>query len=236
MKGTIVALLGAAAIGVGLAGTARAETPIEWQIEVKLGPYKANIDREFSGATPFEDVYGSADVLMGLVEIDYQFWRDVGSLGVGLTAGYALDKGTAIDPSTNTKSGDSTAFNIVPISASLVYTFDYLAIEYDIPFVPFAKAGLDYWVWWFRDSNEDIARSGGAKGQGATAGWHVGGGIKFLLDWFDPHSANSFDMEIGVNNSYIFAEFILARVDDFGKSSSLRVGDELFMFGLAFEL
>jgi hypothetical protein len=228
------------ALLAGLSAPARGEvvrTPINWQVEIKFGPYKAAIDEEFSGsANPFSDIYGDSSVLMGIAEVDFQFWRGVGSLAVGGSIGYARDIGTSIIQGTNTKSNDETSFNVVPMQLSLIYHFDYLAERYSVPLVPFVKVGLDYWVWWFRDASDEVAQVGGSDGQGGTFGWHWSAGLKILLDWIDSDTATSFDNEFGVNNSYIFAEFLWADVDDFGASDSLRVGDHTFFFGLSFEL
>lgn len=230
--------LAATVVGVSTPAVAeRIESPINWQFEIKMGPYKASIDDEFGGAaSPFTDIYGSSDVLMGLVEVDYQFWRGVGSLAVGGTIGYALDNGTAIIQGTETKSNDETSFNVVPMQLSLNYHFDYLDVKFGVPLVPFFKIGLDYWVWWFRDSAGDTPKFGGGEGSGGTFGWHWSAGLKINLDWIDNDSAVAIDNEFGVNNSYLFGEFMWADVDDFGSSSSLRAGDHTFFFGLAFEL
>lgn len=246
MKGWMVVFVSVLLLTVGFVPTGRAESPIMWQVELKFGQYKAGIDSEFSDTSlpykcgaadgPFECIYGSGGVLMGMVEVDLQFWRGVGSLAVGGTIGYALDNGTALDSTTGAKPGDETSFNVVPMQLSLVYHFDWLAIEHHVPFVPFAKAGFDYWIWWMRNSQDEIATADGSDALGGTFGWHVGGGVKFLLDWLAPDMATTFDLEMGVNNSYLFAEFIYSSVDDFGSDKSLRLGDAFWMFGLAFEL
>ena len=228
---SLVALLACSAVA-----HAEESSPIAWQVELKLGPYKASVDDELADAKPFETVYGDNPVLMGMGEIDYQFWRRVGSLAVGFSAGYALDNGTAVNPKDGSKTGDTTRFQVVPMQLSLVYHFDYLAVAYDIPFVPFAKAGLDYWIWWIEDASGEVATVDGSDALGGNFGWHVGGGLKLLLDWFDPDSATAFDLEMGVNHSYLFAEFVYARVDDFGSSSAMRIGDGFFLFGISFEL
>ena len=49
------------------------------------------------------------------------------------------------------RSGDTTALNIVPLSIMAVYRFDYLALRYKIPFVPYFKIGLAYYVWWIEN-------------------------------------------------------------------------------------
>ena len=214
---------------------AEAASPVRWTLELKGAPYKARVDSEFSGAKPFETIYGGSPVLLGMGELDYQFWRGVGSLAVGFSSGYALDNGTAI-AGNGTKPGDTTRFNVVPLQLSAVYRFDWLAHRFSIPFVAFAKAGVDYWVWWFRGASGEIPKAAGTRGRGGNFGWHVGAGVQFLLDWIDPKSARAFDIEMGVNHSYVFFEYQYARIDNFGSSRALRIGDELFLVGLAFEM
>lgn len=233
---TCVRLLTALGLLAMVSGSALAEQSDQnWQLELKFGPYKPSVDDEFSGGTqPFDTIYGSTSVLLGVAEIDWQFWRGIGSLALGVSGGYSQDRGTALAQD-GSKSNDKTTFNVVPLQVHLVYNFDYLATDYGIPFVPYAKGGFDYWIWWFDDASGDTSKANGRDALGGTLGWHVGGGLRFLLDWFDESSANSFDLEIGVNNSYIFGEFLYSQVDDFGSSKSISIGDAMFMGGLAFE-
>jgi hypothetical protein len=216
------------------------ESPRTFMLEIKFGPYKAAVDDEFSGgAKPFATVYGDTAVMLGMAELQYNVWQRFGTLAIGAASGYAMDKGKAI-AGDGSKPGDRTTFNVVPLQLHLAYQFDYLAQELDIPLVPFVKVGFDYWVWWFEDPSDETSKYESPDGEtftgsGGTFGWHVGGGLRFLLDWIDPSSASSFDMEIGVNNSYIFVEFLYAQVDDFGSSNSIRIGDGLLFGGLAFD-
>lgn len=236
---------GTAGVAVALsllcvAPQASAESTRTWQLEIKFGPYKPSIDDEFSGgAKPFETIYGDTSVLMGMAELQWQFWRRVGSLSLGVASGYAVDRGKSLADD-GTKPGDKTEFNVVPLQLHLQYQFDYLADTYNIPFVPYVKAGFDYWFWWFEDAEGETSKftdtaGNSLSGAGGTFGWHVGGGMRFLLDWFDEASANAFDLEIGVNNSYVFVEYLYTRVDDFGSSNSIQIGDGLIFGGLAFE-
>ncbi len=214
-----------------------AETPITWQIELKGGPYKPSIDGEFANANPYETIYGESPVGLAMVEVGLQVYRGpIGVIAFSGAVGYSSDKGTSLDPATNSKPGDATTFNVAPTQFSLVYEMNALQEELEIPLVFFGKGGVDYWLWWIRDANDDIAAYDGAEAMGATMGWHAGGGVRLLLDWLDPGSAQSFDQDIGVNNSYFFAEYTHARVDDFGSASSFRLGNDILLFGLSFQM
>jgi len=214
-----------------------AESPILWHIELKGGAYKPSIDGEFANAHPFATIYGESPVALGMVEIGLQLYRGpIGVFALSGSFGFSSDEGTSLDPATDTKPGDATTFNVAPTQASIVYEMTALQRYYEVPFTLFAKGGVDYWLWWVRDANDDIAEYDGSEAMGATMGWHAGGGLRFLLDWLDPGSAQSFDQDIGVNNSYLFAEYTHARVDDFGSASSFRLGNDIFLFGLSFEM
>ena len=47
--------------------------------------------------------------------------------------------------------------------------------------------------------------------------------------------ARAFDLDMGVNNSYLFAEYLSATIDDFGDRNSLHLGDDTVFFGVAFD-
>lgn len=219
------------------AGPARAqhkESPQNFAFELKFGAYSPRVDRKLGG-TPYKDIFGGGGFFFAQIEFDWQFWHKVGSLAVGFSIGFGRDKGKALDKSTKEPASDSAEFNVLPLSIDLVYTFDYLARKFNIPLVPFGKIGLDYYLWWTRLSTGEIPIVDGKKGYGGTWGWHVKGGVKILLDFFAQGMADTFDAEIGVNNSYIFAEVLYARVDNFGRGKSLELSALAFMFGLAIE-
>lgn len=222
---------------MGVSPAASAESPIQWQVELKAGPYKPSIDGEFANAHPFETIYGESPVGLAMVEVGLQVYRGpIGVLAISGAFGFSSDEGTSLDPETNTKPGDATTFNVAPTQLSLVYEMNALQQEFEIPLVFFGKGGVDYWLWWVRDANDEIAAYEGAEAMGGTMGWHAGGGVRLLLDWLDPGSAQSFDQDIGVNNSYLFAEYTHARVDDFGSATSFRLGNDILLFGLSFEM
>jgi hypothetical protein len=208
-------------------------------LELQGGPYKPDVDAGFNGATPWRNAFGSKGLTLLRGEFDYQFLRGFGSLGIGIGAGYGWVDGVALDAD-GEATKDEIGFNVAPFSVSLVYRFDWMAVEHGVPLVPYAKAGLSTWFWWSTDAKDNISvtRNGDGtsrRGTGVTFGWHVAGGLMFLLDVFSASMAASLDDETGVQNSYLFAEFIYNDVNDFGSSTSINLSESTFSFGLAFE-
>src|SRR5262249_2049498 len=137
--------------------------------------------------------------LLTTVEFDYQFWRRwYGNFAIGSTTGYYRRTTHSFAFNTNTttgamnqpcsttdaanmcvRSGDQTALNIIPLSMLAIYRFDYLAHRYHIPFVPYFKIGLAYYIWWIENgqgfgSVAQFTPPGSTQSQGGwggTFGW-----------------------------------------------------------------
>ncbi len=220
---------------------ASAQSSLSGNAEFKLGGYIPNIDNEFAGGQgPYRDFFGDDWQLYAEMEWDIYILRRLipaGKLGIGLHLGYTSD--TAPVRGGESAEGDDelpgeTSLTVIPLRVSLLYRFDYLAINHNIPFVPVFKGGLDYYLWSISDSGGDRASFGGDSGAGGRAGWHGAFSLQFLLDVIDPGSAAYMDMSWGVNNSYFFAEYMITRIDGFG-SPGFDLSDNMWMFGLAFE-
>ena len=213
----------------------RAESPQNFAFELKFGPYKPQVDSSVKNGTPYKDIFGSNPFFFTQIEFDWQFWRKVGSFGLGFTLGYGRDKGKALTADGADKSADKAEFHILPLAIMLVYRFDYVAKRFNVPLVPYVKFGFDYYIWWTRTATGKIPVVDGKKGYGGTWGFHVNAGLAFLLDFFSPGTAKSFDAEVGVNHSYLFAELFYAKVNNFFRSRSIDLSDLTFTVGLAFE-
>ena len=206
------------------------ESPVNMMLEIKAGPYAP----EGLGGT-YDTYFADDTPVLFEIEYDWQFYRGIGSAGLGASIAYGAADGNGITQD-GTSSVDPTALSLLPLRFHLIYRFDYLAVELDIPFTIYAKLGLDYYVWWVTDGGGDTATNdGGANGSGGTFGWHVVGGLAFLLDWLAPTMARGFDLEWGVNNSYLFAELLYADISGFGSSASLDLTALTFQLGLALE-
>jgi hypothetical protein len=240
-------------------------------LEFKFGPYTPHIDQSAGlHGTPFSDLFNPQGVhgqppsrLLTQVEFDVQFLHKFGSLGVGVTAGYARrtthgfvdTSGTTKDMNGNliitgqcevptcTRSGDQTALNVMPFSLLAVYRFDYLAQRYHVPFVPYFKIGLAYYVWWIENGSGSTAsfvppgktKEQSQPGYGGTFGWVLNPGISFLLDVIDPSAARTMDAELGINHTYLFFELHYADISGFGASNKMNLSDTTYNTGIAFE-
>jgi len=215
--------------------------------ELKFGAMMPNVDSEAGlDGKPYNTIFGDDGLFMTRIEYDYHIWQGFGSLAIGMELGYGSVSGSGLETGSDSAANDATEFNMIPMSLSLVYHFDVLAIKWNVPIVPFFKGGLDYNIWWINDgvgetatyesTDPDTLETSSFEGKGDTFGWHVAGGIKILLDTFAPDMAQGFDGDMGVNNSYVFAEFVYAVIDDFGSEKSFHLGGTSILFGIAFEL
>ncbi|MBN1946733.1 MAG: hypothetical protein JW797_13745 [Bradymonadales bacterium] len=238
--GTLVAcliLLSATAHQVSAQGL---ESPITSELVVKFGEYRADIDSEFEGTEgPYTRMFGPGGSFYVEMEYCYYLWRHWGALSVGVAVGFVSPSGYGL-LADGTNSVDETDLNVLPTRFNLAYRFDVLPRELSIPLVPYLTVGLDYYLWWinsaagiatYRSPDSEVIE----EGRGQTFGWHVAGGVQFLLDVLAPRMSRTFDANTGVNNSYLFVEYLYADVSDFGSDSSFQLGDSTLLFGLAFE-
>lgn len=210
--------------------TAHAEaSPVDMMFEFKAGPYTP----DKLGAA-FDKHFGDKSGYIIEFEYDWQFYRGVGSLGIGLHLAYGSVTGKSLDTS-GAESIDETKLHWLPLRLSLVYRFDYLWTRFDFPLTFYVKAGFDYAFWWIVDGSGSVANADDAKGAGGTFGFHVVAGAAFVLNWIDPTTAKSFDVESGVNTSYIFVEYMYAQIDNFGHKGLNLTDVATFHVGIGLE-
>lgn len=224
MRRWLVALLLA-----GLATGARAESRRWGSFEFSAGPYRPDVDAEFSGTTgPFTGAFGTGNSWLFRVGAARNLLTGFGTLEAGLSVGYMQAKGHALKLD-GTPSSDETTFRIIPTSAHLTYRLDVLAERYGVPLAPYVRASLERYNWWVNDAGGDRVR------KGATNGWSAALGLALLLDFFDATLARELDNDSGVNHTYVFGEARRTKVDDFGSSRSWDLSDEgrfQYNFGL----
>jgi hypothetical protein len=211
------------------------ESPQRFAVELKFGPYYPDVDNEPGTGTPYADVFGNKSSMHFLAEFDWQFLHVPGvSFGLGVMAGVFQDKAKGLDPDTGERAGEKTTLTVLPGHLDIVIRIDVLPKYTRVPLVPFVKAGLSYYIWWV-ENGRGLGRSEGTTGYGGTFGWNFSAGLMLLLDVFEPSAAQTFDQEVGVNNSYIYADFFLARIDQFGSRNKLDLSDITWTVGLAIE-
>ncbi|MBN2341326.1 MAG: hypothetical protein JXX29_16955 [Deltaproteobacteria bacterium] len=218
-------------------------SPRHGAFELRFGPHRPTVGSFDVQGTQYDyrDFFGNKESMFrATIEVDWQFARidQIMSFGVGFEWGFMREEAKGFIPSEDgtgvERSSDTTALNVMPFAVLGVIRFDVLHEKLRIPFQPYFKGGLNWYVWWTRTGG-DTDNSGG------TLGWQINPGMAFLLDWIDETTARTFDNEIGVNNSYIFFELMYARVDGFGADGKLNltpnnVGDSAtWMAGLCLE-
>lgn len=238
--------------------------------ELKFGPYSPNIDASPGlRGHPFADLFPPSrgktrppGRLLTQLEFDFQFLHKwYGNFGVGHTVGfyrrtthsfaYNTINGNMMTPcDTNPananpclRAGDQTGIDIIPLSLMAVYRFDYLANRWKIPFVPYFKIGIAYYIWWIENGGgfTSVAQytppgsSSSQGGWGGTWGWVMNPGGAFLLDILDPSAAKTIDAELGINHTYLFCEFHYADISGFGAANKMNLSDTTLNAGIAFE-
>jgi len=231
-----VGLLGAAWLGTAGAEELATASPRSGMLEFKLGGYKPFIDREgaLSGARPYDKVFGDSPMLLGELEYERQLFQRFGSLAAAISVGYAEKYGKSVTVGGDgTEASETTALKFVPVRALAVYRFDLLAQKWNVPLVPYVKAGLVAQPWWSeKGGSQELVD--GLQATGVKWGYQGTAGMSFLLDILEPRLARDFDTDLGVNHSYLFGEYTMAEVNDFG-SKGFDFSSRHWMFGLALE-
>ncbi len=241
MKSSFAAVVAAVAL---VAGAARAQQtpgvppePTRNQtVELKLGGFKPLIGTE-AGLTgnPYNQVFGSTAMLLFEVEADRYFYQGIGAAGVAVSVGYAEKYGHALVSSSggSTPSAETAGFFVLPIRVGGVYRFDWAALKYGVPLVPYVKAGLVYTPWWTTKGGQ-IEYADGKRGAGGRFGYGGTLGLSLMLDILEPRLARDFAVDAGIKHSYLFAEFTYEDVNDFGQAG-LNLSSRHWMFGVAFD-
>jgi hypothetical protein len=223
-------------------------TPQYLALELRGGPYYPAVDEEFGGPGPYARYFGDEWRLFLGAEIDWQAYRIpwVGTIGPGFGVGYmsATEKAYADgvlsdgDPSNDETRAGETTLNIMPMHLSVVLRIDELFRRTQFPFVPYAKIGLGYGLWWCTAGSNDckVVNSSGAEtlGSGASYGvhWALGGSVP--LDFLGRREMSALDQETGVNHIHIFAEWYNQNLG-LG-ANQMRIGTSTWMTGMVFEM
>jgi hypothetical protein len=220
------------------------ETPQHFAFELRFSPFYPAVDSEpsLNGAQPFHQIFGNSRRVLAEMEADWQAVRipHFGTIGPGLGLGYTQMNADALFTSPHGASGtlisgETTSLTIIPIYLVAVARADVLWRELHVPLVPYAKLGLGYSIW--RASNSlGTSSYNGAVGDGGSFGTQFGIGISFNVNVFDEYAAKTFDQSVGVNGTYVFAEYTRADLDGLGiQSHPMRVGGDMATFGITVE-
>lgn len=239
-------------------GYAKYASPQRFAAEVKFGPYLPDIDRNYKGGDafgPYAKIFGQTDErgvtidepkkgLLVAPAFEWQFLNPggIGPLGLGYTFSFFRDKANALlaepeaDASTVRSAADTTTFTVLPMALQLVFRFELLADRLNVPIVPYVKGGLAYAFWWSKDGNGNLStNSMGVKARGGAWGWQINAGGMLRLDFLDMSDSRTLDRLTGINHTYIFGEYQISRINNFGRADSISLGASTWLLGLAIE-
>ncbi|HEY8947125.1 MAG TPA: MXAN_2562 family outer membrane beta-barrel protein [Polyangiaceae bacterium] len=211
------------------------ESSQDLAVELRFGRYVPDADDGLS-STPYRDIFGTSNRYFGGFEINWQVLRIplLGTLAPGFGIGYTKSSAKAPFELQPGRSGQDTSLEILPMYLVGVLRADVIARETVIPLVPYGKLGLGVALWQI-SLGEDTAEFEGDKGRGLSYGPQFQLGIMFLLDALDRDDARTADANLGLNHSYLFAEWYVSDLDGFGASDRLQVGTNTWMAGIALE-
>jgi hypothetical protein len=229
---------------------AQAESPRNFSMEARAGIYQPQIDQESGlsqGQTPYKTTFG--DPLQLYLELGFEWlvFKNFGSVGIGGSVGFTWAEAQAQSASGTVTGGtgdDNTTQNtnrtglwIIPLRFDISYRFDYFVHSHKFPLVPYIRGGLDYYLWLVTNPAGSIASDTSTQENnsafGGRFGFHFGLGVQFLLDILDRRSAKTFDIEVGVNHTYLFFEWNWSWVGLM--TPGLNLSDSSFRAGLLFQ-
>ncbi len=237
---------------IGVIQHVERESPQHFALELRFSPYRPQIDEE-PGLTgrPYEETFGSMKRLQFAVELDWQALRIpyVGSIGPGLSAGYTQMSDASFPLAGSVATGketprtgneEETSLNVFPFYGVAVLRIDEPWRKAGFPLVPYAKAGLGYGIWRVTNpggtTGAPAAGGGTVRGTGGTWGYHAALGVAFALDVLDRGAVKNLDTAVGINHTYVFAEYYWSVLNGIGQDHPLRIGTNTWSAGLSFEL
>lgn len=179
-------------------------SPEHFGIELRVGMYRPEGlgDRFFSG-----DYFGG-DIGPHLsMQIHYFPGRIeyLGLFGFGLSMGWSQWD----TESPGGSEGDRNVFEILALQPMVLWRFDTLARELNVPIVLTPKLGWDF-ARWLTDP--------GSGSNPSPEGWSLGprfsGKVSLELDFLEPRAARQLDEEWGINHSEVFVEFYYSLAGD----------------------
>jgi hypothetical protein len=179
-------------------------SPEHFGFELRIGSYTP-----LGLGDSFSDFFGGDLGPMLALELHYFPVRIqwLGMIGGGVGIGWCQWEGTANE--VGATAGESNTFEVIPINLMLVWRWDTLAREIDLPIVITPKIGLDV-----------VYYSTGTGGVTDDSGWSLGprfaGKVSLELDFLEPRAARQLDEEWGVNHSELFFEAYYSMTDFVG--------------------
>jgi hypothetical protein len=181
--------------------------PPHWSLEFKGGTFAPALAdwATYYGKRSMPEIAGSWA---------YKLIRQV---DIGISIGYAKDEGHAV------ASSGKVTYEILPVNLFILLRG---VMDENQWLVPYAGGGFTRMNYRETIEGQDTVK-------GSADGYHVRGGLQFLLNGLDARSSTRMFQDYGILNTYLFAEaeYTHAVV----KSVSVNLGGTAYLFGLLFE-
>lgn len=234
---------------VGTSKEEKIESPRNFGLEIRVGPYRPDsIDNRLSEncpssvtnralCKPYEYNFGAFYQPVIALGFEWLVFKKFGSIGIGASVGVSWATGPIRDQSGNTITKEQTTTNadgtqttetvdvtqtayVIPIRLDISYRLDYFALNYGVPLVPYIRGGLNYSLFFVTDGDGNISStSDGSYAFSGNIGFHFAVGLQLQLDFIDPVAARTFDVEAGVNHTYLFVEWSFSWVGQFTENA-----------------
>jgi hypothetical protein len=183
-----------------------------WSLEIKGGTFAPAL-------TNWAQYYDKRSMPAFEGSLAYKLIRQI---DIGISGGYAWDKGHAYAPLHSASVGNVT-YRIAPISLFILLRGLVSENQWLVPYVGGGFTRLYY--------QEKI--EGQDSISGSVDGYHARGGLQFLLNGLDENAANRMFLDYGVHHTYLFAEaeYTHAVV----RSVSINLGGTAYLMGFLFE-
>jgi hypothetical protein len=144
----------------------------------------------------YKDYYGEKNINSFVLEYEWQAFQSFGRLGLNIGTGFASVKGNGFFKKSGTPAEETYTMYTFPLSAFLVYRFEYMRRQWVVPFVN--GGGSLYGLAEVRDDNKINSAMGSAVGGG--------GGLLFSISAIDNRAAFILDREYGIADLYFSLE------------------------------
>jgi len=209
-RGVLLSFLGLCLCSVS--ALASDEKSPQWGLELKVGQLQPALDQ-------WDTYYANDPVVLG-VAAAYKLTR---MFSVGLAVNSSTSNGQGDLPLNQTIGGD-VAFSLRPVNLSL--NLRLIRNEHQ-HWVPYLGAGLSRVYY-----RQEVPRQ--ANVEGSVDGYHYKFGLQYLLDDWDRRSADNAKRKMGLDNTYVFVEFMSMSAEQ--GQGSLDLGGQLISLGVLLEM
>lgn len=154
-----------------------------------------------TGTATFDSMYGSNDLVGGLIDYQWMPFRQFGSLGLNIETGFFSTTGKGFFKSKRTdgtnRAEESYSLYIIPASIFLNYRFEYWNGQLFVPFV--YGGGTYYGLVESRDDGKTPKTAG-------TSAFGGGGGLLISLSRLDTIAKFTMSSEYGVTDMWLVIE------------------------------